>query len=322
MVSSMPLNEIAKVLKESESIAIIIHKNPDSDCLGSSTALLLALKQLGKTAHIFVDGSVPQRLKIYGDDSFFNGKKDMVYDVCVALDVASFSQMGSVKEEVYDISKIKCSIDHHGTNKGFADINYVDASSGAAGEILYKFIKDHLCAQITDEIAMRLYGAISADTGSFQYSNTTSETHKIASELLNFNFDAPGLMRILFENKTYENLKLRAEVTDKLRFYEDGKICVAKVDETMLTKYNMTFEDADDIVSLPRSITGVEVGVYIKVKATDECKVSLRSNEYVDVASVAKKFGGGGHIKAAGVTFNTSSKEAEKIIVDAIKKVL
>jgi len=318
----MDITKISEALKSHDRIALAIHKNPDSDCVGSASALLLALRSMGKTVHIFADGKIPLRLSFLTDNSYFTMDKKTPYDVCVAVDVASEPLMGTVKEEVYDKAKIKCCIDHHETNPGYAEYNYVDGNSAAAGELMYFFIKDYLCCEVTKEIATRLYAAIASDTGSFQYSNTTPKTHIIASELMARGIDAPMVMRTLFERKTKEQLALNADVVNNLKFYADGKICVAVVDNKMLSKYKMAFEEADDIASLPRSIIGVEVGAYIKVRGEKECKISLRSNAYADVASVAKSMGGGGHLRAAGVTIYESPVEAERLIVEALEKIV
>lgn len=317
----MDMLKIAEAVKQNSSIAIIIHVNPDSDCLGSASALITALRCMGKKAHIFVDSPIPGRLSFLADEDYFASGADD-YDVCIAVDVAAEYMMGSMKEKVFDKSPVRCCIDHHGTNKGYAQYNCIDPSAAAAGEIMYVFIRDYLKVEITADIALRLYAAIASDTGSFQYSNTTARTHIIASELMAKGIDAPFVMRTLFERKRIEQLKLRAEVIENLKFYNDGKICVAVVDNDMLSRYKMAFEEADDIAGLPRSIIGVEVGVYIKVKAPREIKASLRSNEYVDVSSVAASLGGGGHIRAAGVTINASQDEAEKMIIDALEKVM
>ena len=169
---------------------------------------------------------------------------------------------------------------------------------------------------------MRLYSAIASDTGSFKYSNTTFRTHMVASKLLKVKFDAPMIMRKLFDTKTISQQRLNAEVISKLKFYFDGKVCVAVVDEDMLSRYELAFGEADDIAVLPKSIEGVEVGVYIKVKGENDCKISLRSNDYVDVAQLAKTYGGGGHIRAAGVSIKKSPDEALNMILELVEKVI
>ncbi len=315
------MKSIASLLCKNDSIAIAVHVNPDCDCIGSAVALLKALRTMGKKAYIFCDSQVPKRLSFLVEDGYMT-LSDEQYDVCLSVDVAEPFLMGSVKEKIFDKAKITCCLDHHATNNGYAQYNYIDSKAAAAGEIIYSFIKDYLKAPLTDDIAASLYAAIASDTGSFRYSNTTERTHTVASKLIKYNIDAPGIMRILFEQKTAEQLRLNAEVVSGLRFYNDGKVCVAVVDHELLSKYQLAFDEADDIASLPRSIVGVEVGVYIKVKGDSECKVSLRSNEYVDVSAIAKSLGGGGHIRAAGVTVYQSADETERTILSEIEKVI
>ncbi len=314
------MRKIARLIKKNESIALVVHVNPDADCIGSACALLIALRSMGKKVHIFCDSNVPNRLSFLAEEDFFASCGN--YDVCLTIDVAEKGMMGAMENEIYNRAPVKCCIDHHFTNKGYADYNYIDYKASAAGEIVYQFIKKFLKQEITPDIAMRLYAAIASDTGSFRYSNTTPRTHEIASCLLNTGFDASRVMSTLFERKTSEQLKLNAEVTSNLEFYMENKVCVAVVDEKMLEKYSLAFGEADDIASIPRSIVGVEVGVYIKVKGEKECKVSLRSNEYVDVAQIAKQLGGGGHIRAAGVAVNETREDTKRLILDLIQKVI
>lgn len=315
------MKTIAKLLKDNHSIAIAVHVNPDCDCIGSAVALLKTLRAMDKKVYIYCESQIPKRLSFLMSDDYV-ACDDETYDVCLAVDVAEPFLMGKVKENIFDKAKITCCLDHHATNKGYAKYNYVDSKAAAAGEIVFSFIKDYLGENVTDDVAASLYAAIASDTGSFRYSNTTGHTHAVISELMGYNIDAPGIMRILFERKTEEQLRLNSEVVSGLKFYNEGKVCVAVVDRKLLSKYQMAFDEADDIASLPRSIVGVEVGVYIKVKGDRECKVSLRSNEYVDVSAVAKSLGGGGHMRAAGVTVYESEKETEKIILSAIEKVI
>lgn len=315
------MKKIAKIVKKADSVAIVIHVNPDSDCVGSAVALLLTLRKMGKKADIFCDSDIPSRLSFLVQDDYFE-KEVKKYDVCLAVDVAEDYMMGAYKDTLFAQCPVTLCLDHHATNSGYADYNYVDSKAAAAGEIVYEFIKKHLKQTIETSVAAPLYSAIASDTGSFRYSNTTSRTHKIASELIDKGINAPYIMSNLFERKTAGQLMLNAEVTSKLKFYENGRICVAVVDEAMLSKYEISFGEADDIAAIPRSVVGVEVGVYIKVKGENDCKVSLRSNDYVDVSAIAKQLGGGGHIRAAGVTINDTAENTEKIILDTIKKVI
>lgn len=313
--------EIAEIIRKSDNFAVAVHVNPDGDCLGSASALLLAIRSMGKRAHIVLDGNVPERFKfLIGDD--FIGSCDESYDVCIAVDVAAMYMMGGVKKSVFDRTEVTCCLDHHGTNSGYADYNYIAASASAAGEVVYEIISAHLGCGLSDEIAARIYAAIASDTGSFKYSNTTPRTHAIAAELLKFNIDAPKIMRNIFERVTLAQLRLKGELVSGLRFYMNNRVCVGVLDGAMLERNGLTFDQTDDLASLPRSLEGVEVGVLMKEKSSGEVKVSLRSNDYVDVAKIAESLGGGGHVRAAGVTLKTSLPEAERIVIKELEKVM
>lgn len=316
----MSLSAIAEVIKNNNNFAIAVHVNPDGDCLGSAAALCDTLRLMGKNAQIVSESPVPERLAfIVNPESVKKSVENC--DVCIAVDVASKEMMGSVYESTFLSAKTTCCIDHHGTNAGYADCNFIDAASSAAGELVYLLTVGELNL-LSDKGAMCLYAAIASDTGSFRYSNTTSRTHYIASKLLEKDFDAPLVMRKLFEVKTLNQLKLKSDVVSNLRFCFDGKVCICTLDKKMLDKYSMNFEDADDLASLPRSIEGVEVGVFVKIKGENEVKVSLRSNACVNVAQIAANLGGGGHIRAAGVTIFANSETAEKKILDELEKVM
>lgn len=314
-------SKLVDIINNSESFAIVIHVNPDGDCLGSSAALACALRSIGKTADVFLDGEIPERLEFVWRENFF-GNDSGKYDACIAVDVAADYMMGKVKETVFDMAKYTGCVDHHGTNRGYAMHNIINAEASAAGEVVYELLKNRLNIELNDDIARYLYIAIASDTGGFRYSNTTPETHKIASELMRYNIEASQIMRRLFDLKSVEQLRLKNDVVDNMRFYNDNKICVISVDRDVLNKYHLTFEQADDLAQLPRCINGVEVGVYLKIKGEKDVKASLRSNECVDVSAVAAALGGGGHKRAAGVTLKVDAAEAEKRIVSEIIKVM
>ena len=315
------MKNISRMISDAQTIAVTVHRNPDGDCLGSAAALVIALRSIGKEAYVFCSSPIPERLRFIAGEEFQTSFRDS-WDLCIAVDVAEDYMMEDVFETVFSKADATACIDHHKTNKGYADVNYVDGEASAAGEIIFDFICNFLDVEITAEIAERLYAAIASDTGSFRYSNTTWKTHHIVSELLKTGFDSSEVMYRLFEKKSASQLALHAEVVSNLKFYENGKICMAYVDSGMLRKYSMTFDEADDLATLPRTIDGVEVGVYIKVRSDNECKVSLRSNKYVDVSEVAALLGGGGHLRASGLTVNDTLEKTIEILHDAIKKVI
>lgn len=312
------LSEIAKILLQKDNFIIIPHRNPDGDCLGSSVGLVNALRDMGKTAYISLPNEPGDRLMFLWDKSY-GTPSDFNCDAVIAVDVASTYMMAHLKEEVFDKAPLTLCLDHHGTNDGYADLNYVDAHSAACGEIIYELICE-MNAPISNKTASALYSAIASDTGSFRYSNTTAKTHEITAKLVNYGIDSAGIMKILFETKTMEQIKVMSDIISNMEFFYDGKVCITYCDNDMLSKYNLTFDDVDEYVTLPRTIEGVEVGIFLKERSETETKVSLRSNEYVDVSQISASLGGGGHIRAAGVTIDGTRHMAQQILLDKLKE--
>ena len=313
------LTGIVDFLKENDNFILIPHRNLDGDCLGSVTALLLGLRSIGKTAFISLPEEPVSRLAyLWSED--YRTPPDFECDVCIGVDVAATYMMGDLYEEIFVKAPKTACIDHHGTNCGYAQINAVVPEASAAGEVVYDILKDGLGCDMTEEICISLYSAISSDTGCFRYSNTTPKTHRIAACLVESGIDASEIVRRLFETKSLNSVKIQSDIVDTMEFCCNGKVCVVTVDQPMLDKYGMTFAMVDDYAGLPRNIEGVEVGVFLKVKGADEVKASLRSNSYADVSKVAASLGGGGHIRAAGVTVNDTPDKAKKLIIDAIEK--
>ena len=133
------LSEISEYLKLNDNYVIIPHKNPDGDCVGSATALLMALRKLGKNVRVALPSPINERLSFLWDDSFSEGMQESWIAVCT--DVASTEMMGTLYEKLFKTASAGICIDHHGTNRGYADMNYVDPAAAATGEIIYDLIK-------------------------------------------------------------------------------------------------------------------------------------------------------------------------------------
>lgn len=311
--------QVAQFLKDNNNYVIIPHRSPDGDCLGSTSALLLALRALGKNAKIVLPSPVTQRLSFIWDSSYEEG--DFEPEVAIAVDVAAPYMMLELYDEVFSKAKSTVCIDHHGTNEGFAQINCVDPAAAAAGEIMCAVIDD-LGVELTKAIAERLFVAIADDTGGFQYSNTTTRTHRAASQLYGAGINSADIMRALFATRTKAEMNLLKFVTARMEYHFGGKVCTTWVDGEALEQSGAEMSNADAWIGLTRSVDGVEVGLMFKVLAENETRVSLRSNNYVDVASVAQKFGGGGHVRAAGVTFLTNLETAKESLLSELEKLV
>ena len=317
MVCNMFENAI-RIINSAEKIAIYAHKNPDGDAIGSSFALKLALISLGKRTEVFLEDENSVKLFPFtkGVEVCRNLNGEVIVendcDLRISVDCADKKRLG-VKMNNFTGNTI--AIDHHITHDEFADVTILDENAASCGEVIYRLIKA-LNVEINPDIADNLYMAIAADTGGFKYPAVTSETLKVAAELIEKGANFVEIHRNLFDIHTLEFLKLTKIAIDKIQLYCDGKVAVMSLDGKDFKKAGLSEQEADRIVDLPRNIAGVEVSVYIRQRKGVNTKVSLRSNCDVNVAEIARKFGGGGHIRAAG--FETR-KKAEVIAREVLE---
>ena len=309
----MTLCSAAEYLKSRDRFLILTHKNPDGDAIGSACALCRALRSLGKEAYIFKNPGFTPRYSAYLSDMTV---EEYPADCIVAVDIADVKLLPSSCEKYAD--GISLAIDHHGTHRDFAENLLLDADAAACGEIIYHLIRA-LDTEVDLDMAAALYVAISTDTGCFLYSNTTSETHKIAAKLLALGVDTAPIHRDFFMVKSRARLAVEAKLIEGMNFYYSGRVAIAKLSMDLIAKTQATEDDLDSISSLTRSIEGVELGILIREIEDGKCKLSVRSGESVNAAELCAYFGGGGHIRAAGCTVEASPDAAETQVLKAIE---
>lgn len=308
--------KIIEKFREAKCVGIFTHINPDGDALGSSYSLKSVLKDMGKRAEVYICGTIEpcifELVKANKNPEFSANECDML----IALDSADLERLGEWSD-LFKNHKNTAAIDHHVTHREFAEVTVVDEISSTC-EMMYRLYKE-MNIKPSLEAMSDLYIGIATDTGNFKYSSVTGNTHRVAAELIEAGVSFADISKKIFDTVSKEYLKLKNRAINSLRFYCDGKIAV-------LSLSNKDFEDcgideaaASPIVTLPSSILGVEVGVYIRQRDENEYKVSLRSVNYVDVAALASVFGGGGHIRAAG--YSVKSDMLDENIKRLIKEV-
>ena len=290
------------LLKECEGakrIGISGHIRPDGDCVGSCLALYQYLVKCMPDAYVKVYLEQPAEIfsEIKGfDDIETSFSEEEKFDVYFALD-CNEERLGEAKE-YYKSAKKRINIDHHISNAGCGDVNLVLPKVGSTCEVLYDLVKD----QLDKDLAMALYIGIIHDTGVFQYSNTTPDTLQKAADLISYGFDFPRLIEETFYQKTYVQTQIMGRaLMESIRFM-DGRCIVSVIDKKTMDFYNVGPKDMDGIVNQLRNIKGVDCAIFMYQTDVLEYKVSMRSNEKVDVAKVASHFNGGGHMRAAGCT--------------------
>ncbi len=323
------VNNIKSWAKEEKKLLIISHRSPDGDTLGSAFALKLIYEALGGYAQCTCKSEGAPFLRfLYAGQEFITYEEGLEnnFDKLVSVDVAAPGQLGDL---ISIMDKIDMMIDHHERGEAFAD-NYVDGKAAAAGEIIYKIYEKLISSGDIESLpnaCARIYAAISADTGSFKFSNVTPETHmiaaKILSEMAKEGIDHSEIARILHDSYSEKDLKARKVAIDNLTVECDGKFAYVVLTNEILQKEELTDDNTGSVVDIPRSVDGVLVGISIKQhgERLNEFRISARSNRDVDVAEICALFGGGGHKKAAGGRVEAeSAEEAVKIITEPFRK--
>lgn len=325
---TVTLADICDILEEKRKVLIISHVNPDGDTVGSAFALKAIVLALGGEARCVCSKEPASRLRflyIDQEDCTYSDDADE-YDLVLSIDVASPVQLGELDAL---IPKIDLMIDHHGMGEPFA-ANYIDPTASAAGEIvfsIYDELKNRGKIGVIPDAARRMYAAIVSDTGSFKFSNTTPHTHHVAAELvqeINTADDGKGdtadVCRSLFGQRTLKELTAQMLAIQNLRFYSEGALGAVLFTQQMLLDADLTEDEIGNVVDTPRGVEGVLIGISLKQSSADPrlFKVSSRANVECDVAAVCAKFGGGGHVRAAGCSIEADSpEEALAIAADA-----
>lgn len=311
--------EIIKLIAEAGGIAIFPHVSADGDAVGSSLALALALKNAGKQVVVYTEEEIPRSYKFLPGlelACLYDASLE-VMDLNIALDTGDVGRLG-LRADAFFKAPCTINIDHHVTNTNYGHLNFVDSSSASTSEIVFTLIKQ-LGFQIDESIATCLYTGVVTDTGGFQYQNTSAETHRIAAELLSTGINVGDLSQRIFDNTTYEKLKLTQKAIELLELHENSKLAVVALSLEDISSVGARDEDCDGIVNIGRSIEGVEVSALIKEKEENVIRVNLRSKTYVNVSEIAAAFGGGGHIRAAGCTVNGCLEDVKAKIINAVK---
>ena len=312
MSKNCSLAETGELLKSAQKLVIVSHVSPDGDTLGSSLALMHALRMLGKEVIMNVDDDISTVYSFLpGIDEYrrFAPDESVDADLLVIIDASSADRAGNAMEVVK--SPAVLSIDHHKTNTRFADYLYLDSDAAATAEIIYSLLLE-MGIKLTRDIATCIYEGLYTDTGSFKYSNTTSNTLKTAADLLEYGVN-PSVISDNMELKSRSQIEMLRKVLETLTFLKDGKIAYIEIP---LELYDHNVE-TDAFISYPRYVEGVEIALLFKQVEDNLTRVSFRSKE-IDVARIALSFGGGGHKKAAGCSIYAPLKEAEEVILRAV----
>ena len=309
------ISDAARFLREHTDFLLIAHVAPDGDTLGSCLALQRLLAQMGKQARVVCDDPVPHLYAFLpGADEVLSGDAAGDAEALVAVDCADVGRTGKQWQRAGE--KPTLCIDHHITNPAFAQVNYIE-DCAATGELIC-LLYEAFGEPISPEAGVCLYAAIATDTGNFAYSSVTPRTFSLMGKVMESGFDLPECNRLLYRNERLQKLRMTARTVENARFYRDGQVVVGTLTKAEMEAVGGVKADCDGIIDRLRDVETVVVACFLREEGENEIKLSLRAKDGVDCAALARTYGGGGHVRAAGATLYTTLRTAETLVTQAL----
>lgn len=314
----MKLTELTKIAESYKHIYLIGHVNPDGDCIGSTLALAMLLDACGIQSKVLLfepsESYNYLPIKKWVQETLPNE-----IDLLITLDASDYERLG-VFLPLVDMAELVINIDHHISNTRFGDINHVDEIASSTCEMIYHMIdKENL---INKDIAKALYTGIVYDTGCFKHSNTKPSTHKAAAVLIEYDIDFTWIINHLFFVKPLKALQAQGLAYSRLETKANGRVAMSYINSQDFRELDINKSHTESIVHFMNEIEGVEVAVFFYGLTKTTYKMSLRSKGDVDVCKIAGRFGGGGHIKASGASYEGTLEEAKEDVLEAIMQQL
>lgn len=312
--------QIRHTLDAAERILVASHVRPDADAYGSAIAMALHLKARGKEVAVWNEEGMTEKFRYLPESGLVEfpperGKRD--FDVFVALDTSTKERLGRVLKATGRVTTW-VNIDHHVSNHRYADLNHIDDTAPATGQILYDYFTE-TGAEITPAMADNLYAAISTDTGSFQYAKTSPHTFRLIADLVEKGVNVPELSRRMYDSYPRRRLELLKSLLNSARFDCDDRVASFSLSLETAKNLGVRPEDNEGLIDHLRAVEGVQVAVFFEELPENKVRVSMRSKEpRFDVCKICGLFGGGGHPQAAGARLVGSLGDAEEKVLQAI----
>jgi len=314
--SSPELARIVDAIRTRQRFVLSSHSRPDGDAIGSQLSMLYALRALGKEAiAVNADAAPPPLMAFPGvSDIVIAPRVEGNFDAAIVMECGDLARTGVAGFDQYFV----INIDHHPGNTSYGQINWFDSSAAACAEMVYDIVGG-LGVTLTIEIATHIYLAILTDTGSFHYSGITPRTFEICRECIDAGVDPVQVARSVYDSNSMGRLKLFGSVLSAMQIDSTGRIAIVYVDHEMAREAGGTYEDTEGLINLPLTVKEIQAVVFFKQLEADEYRISLRSKGDIDIGSIAKAFGGGGHKNAAGCTVTGPIDALQKTFIEKIE---
>jgi phosphoesterase RecJ-like protein len=318
-MTKMNFDIISNALRDARTVGVASHIRPDADALGSTIAFALWLRDCGKEVTAYNEEGSTSKFHYLPCHEIVSlpPATPQKFDVFVALDTSVKNRLGTVNKAIAPGTTI-LNIDHHISNENYGDVNYIDPSAPATGQILLEFFQ-HVGARVSAEMATNLFAAISTDTGSFQYAGTNERTFTAASHLISCGVDVPGLSRAMYDSQPRRRFELLRHALNTAEFHCDNRIATFSLPMDLVERLKVLPEDNEGIIDHLRSIEGVEAAVFFEELPEGKVRVSARSKfPRIDVCKVCKQFEGGGHAMAAGARVDGTLTQVKNDFLKAL----
>jgi phosphoesterase RecJ-like protein len=320
MSVNVNIETLGEIFRQNHSFALMSHMRPDGDAIGSQLGLGLALEAMGKTVFYWNVDGLPESLAFLPESEkiMMPPAEAPDIDVAIALDTATKVRLGDDNLIAAAKAKLWVNIDHHISNPLYGDVNYVDATSPATGQIVYEILQA-LDMPITAGSRDAIYVAVSTDTGSFQYDSTTARTYRMAADLVERGLAVGDINAKTYDSHPYRRIELLRALLNTLELSADGKVAHWQMSDQLRIDLDLKPEDSEGLIDMIRAIRGVQVAVFFEELPGGKIRVSMRSKDRsVNVCDIATRFGGGGHALAAGIRMPGPMAEAKQQVLAAI----
>ena len=316
---NVSFHEIARTIIAANRFAILSHVRPDGDALGSQLALALSIQQLGKKVVAWNEDGLPDSFRFLEESNLIStpASEPEDFDVAIALDTASQQRLGTALGAIRHAGKW-INIDHHISNPAYGDLVYIDPAASATGEIIYEFLRAENLP-LTYPAADALYVAISTDTGSFRFSNTTARTFEVAAELIKSGVDAARISTKLYESYPKRRVQLLGEILPLASFEAGDKVASLTLTNEIKERLNIQHDEIDGLIDYVRCVDTVVVALFFEELADGRVRLSARSKDNkIDVNKICSEFGGGGHRRAAGARFRGKLEDVRGLVLKRV----
>jgi bifunctional oligoribonuclease and PAP phosphatase NrnA len=314
--------EISAILRDHSSFVILSHVRPDGDAIGSQLALGFSLLAAGKSVRLINEDGLPDNLAFMAGSEKIELPPDepLAVEVAIALDTATKPRLGKRALHAASRAKIWLNIDHHKSNPSYGDVNLIDPTSPATGQILYQLITA-LDLPLPSETRDAIYVAVSTDTGSFQYPSTTAKTYEMAADLIHRGLDVGKINSDTYDNHPYRRVELMRALLNTLELSAAGQVATWELRDQTRIDLGLMPEDSEGLIDIIRAIRGVQLAAFFEELEDGQIRVSMRAKDHrLDACAIAQVFGGGGHTLAAGIRMVGPLADAKAQVIAEIRR--